>query len=361
MAQHPEAAYWLALAYASKLKLAQVKTIVNAWCLEMKMPLSSLFEHPPATITTYMDLSAEEAGQIVATADRISDQADWLARLEQAGVQMVTRADPRYPTALVRSLPPVMQPLLLFCRGNVRVLNGPSAAVIGTQDSDQETIGFARELAALLAEEGLAVVGGLSKGIGQAAFDGAVSTEGGQTVALLPMGIAAYRPAEEMTTLIEQGKALLVSPFHPDSGFDQAQATARNKLIVGLAQAIFVTSANREDIVYETAQEALRMGKPVYVRHADAEEDPSADNHALVEIGALPIANVSDILDAIEGVVEMMLAQAEEVKPPPSPLPPPMEEEEAEEPFDPQAALDLLSQAGRVPDVLAQRLKRSAD
>jgi predicted Rossmann fold nucleotide-binding protein DprA/Smf involved in DNA uptake len=320
----PEAASWLALAYASGLKLARIKTMVETWCLEGGQPLSALLELPVGQLAAQVGFSAEEAGRVAAAAGRVSEQAAWLARLDAGGVQLVTRADPRYPPALTRWLPPALQPLLLFCRGEVELLNQLAVAVVGAQDARTETADSARQLATLLAEEGLVVVGGLGRGVGQ---DG----------------------------------ALLVSPFHPDAKFDEAQALARYKLIAGLAEALFVVAAGETGGARQAADEALQQGKAVYVWDVDPAVEPAAAGHpALVEAGALPIAGVPDILDALEAIVAATLEPAAEDEPQaiPQPAAPQFEEaEEVEAPFDPQAALDLLSKAGHVPEALRRRLK----
>jgi DNA processing protein len=352
-----ESASWLALAYASGLKLARVKTMVETWCLEGGRPLSALLELPAGKLAAQVGLSAEEAGRVAAAAGRISEQAAWLARLDADGVQLVTRADPRYPPALTRWLPQALQPLLLFCRGEVGLLNQLAAAVVGAQDTRVETVDSARELATLLAEEGLVVVGGLGRGVGQAAFDGALAA-GGRTVAVLPMGLSAF----SVPPAAGQDGVLLVSPFHPDAKFDEAQALARYKLIAGLAEAIFVAAAGETGGARQAADEALQQGKAVYVWDVDPAVEPAAAGHpALVEAGALPIADVPDILDALEAIVAATLEPAAEDEPQaiPQPAVPRLkeEEEEVEVPFDPQAALDLLSKAGHVPEALRRRLK----
>lgn len=359
MARPPESAFWLALAYTSNLKLARIKTFVAAWCLEEGRPLSALSELSKEEMMHRYGLSEEDAEQIVAAVRGAPQHAPWLDRLEHDGVQLVVRADPRYPRTLARSLPLAIQPLQLFCRGDVGILARPSVAVIGARDAGAETIGFTRELSVLLAEEGLVIAGGLGKGVGQAAFEEALSVGGGQTLVVLPMGINTFGVDREMETALQQSRALLVSPFHPEAKFSDAQAIARNKLIVGLSEAVFVVAAGEAGVARETAEESLRLGKTVYVWAVNPAVEPAASgNRGLIESGALPIADLSDILDAVETVVAGALERMETEETPPAALPLPVPQTEGSEvPFDPGAALDLLSQTGRVPDILARRLR----
>jgi len=359
MARPPESACWLALTYASDLRLTRVKNLITAWCLEGGQPLSALFGLSAREIGLRFGLSAEEAEQVVAATGGVSRQTAWLERLEASGVQLVTRADTRYPRALARSLPLATQPLHLFCRGDVGTLGRPSAAVIGARDAGVETVGFARELAALLAEEGLVVVGGLGKGVGRAAFEGALSVEGGQGVAVLPMGISTFGVDREMATTLQNGNALLLSPFHPEAKFTEDQAIARNKLIVGLAEAVFVVAAGEAGVARQTADEALQLGKAVYVWVVNPAVEPAAvGNQGLIESGALPITGLPDILEAVETTVATALELSEAVETPSTAPPVPIgPTEETDAPFDSRVALELLSRTGHVPDVLAKRLR----
>jgi predicted Rossmann fold nucleotide-binding protein DprA/Smf involved in DNA uptake len=151
---------------------------------------------------------------------------------------------------------------------------------------------------------------------------------------------------------------LLISPFHPEASFSEAQAVARNKLIVGFAEAVFVVTAGAEGVARETADESLRLGKIVCVWDLDpAMGSAVAGNQALIQAGALPIAGVPDILDALEVVVATALERMESAEPPPATSPAPLTQvKENEAPYDSQAVLDLLSKTGRIPDALARRL-----
>lgn len=366
MGQASEAACWLALTYASGLKLARVKTIVVAWCLERGQPLAGLFELPPAELADRLGISVAEGTQVIAAGARLAEQATWLAQLERDGVQLMTRTDPRYPVGLVRWLPLVMQPLLLFCRGDVTLLSHPSAAIIGARDAGEESLGLARELATLLAEEGLVLVSGLGKGVGQTAFDAALASEGGAVVGVLPMGIHTFPGVPDALGRVndptQPARLLLVSPFHPEARFSETQAAARNRLMVGLADAVFVVAAGEAGVTRETADEALRLGKTVYVWDTDPAMGPAvAGNQSLIQAGGLPISHMSEILDAMEAIAATALERLEAAEPSPAMQPPPTSQvQETATAYDSQAVLELLSKTGRVPETLARRLRKSS-
>jgi len=194
-----------------------------------------------------------------------------------------------------------------------------------------------------------------------------MSTEGGQSAAVLPMGISAFRDIADtpdgLNAAVEQGQALIVSPFHPEAKFSESLAVARYKLIGGLTEAVFVIAAGEKGIVRETAGEALNLGKTVCVWDMDPALGPAvAGNQALIQAGALPIAGVPDILDAVETIVVTALERMEKAEHSPTTPPSPVTQVmETEAPYDSQAILDLLQEAGRVPEALARRLRTGTE
>ena len=183
---------------------------------------------------------------------------------------------------------------------------------------------------------------------------------------VLPLGINTLLDMADMgadlTAAVEHGRAVLVSPFHPEARFTESQAIARNKLIVGLVEAVFVLAAGQEGVARDMAYEALGLGKTVYVWDVDPAVEPAAaGNQALIRDGALPISGLADTVEAVETIVadalEVAVATDIESTPPPEMLQGP--EEEAAAAYDPETVLDLLSGTGRVHAVLARRLRKS--
>jgi DNA processing protein len=363
MIQPGEAAYWLALAYSTDLKLTRLKDILADWYVQRHQPLSALFELSPAELEEALNLSETEAAALQGARQDVLQQEAWLQSLSERGITVLTRGDIRYPPALVRALPFVAQPLVLFCRGNLERLGSLSVAIAGAQDASDQAIDSAQQLAAWLAEEGVAVMSGLGKGVGRAAFRGALTAEPGGAVAVLPMGIHAFEIDAELAAALEHGQALLLSPFHPNARFDPAQALARNRLIVGLSDALLVMQAGEAGVERDMADEALRMGKGVYVWEVDSTEETGdarwAGHPSLVQAGALPVSTASDILDMVEALKEMSLERTEAGMLPTLPTQAAALEHSAG--LSPQATLELLSRAGRVPEVLLRRLGAGDD
>ena len=111
---------------------------------------------------------------------------------------------------------------------------------------------------------------------------------GGQVVGVFPEGVE--RRIRESTTrqAIADGKAAVVSPYHPGAGFSAGAAMARNKLIYAMSDvAVVISSASGSGGTWTGAVEALdHEWVPVLVRIDGA---VPAGNLELVAHGARPI------------------------------------------------------------------------
>lgn len=346
-----EQSYWLALMYGSGAGMAQAKAIIGQWCLAEERPLAALFELSPQELRRR--LKPGEAERVLAAGKQVQAQAALVERLQAGGVSVVTRADRHYPRSLAESLPPEQQPFLLFCRGAVDLLALPAVALLGSRNSGPAACDFAGKLATSLAGDGLNLVSGYARGVGQAAVRGALDGEEGQATIVLPQGIDTFRGgAGSLQDRLEQGRLLILSPFRPDAARDEKLAPARNRLIVGLAQAVVVIACGSEGHTWDGAAEALAQGKPLLAWDVGPEVEPSAaGNQALIERGGLPVADVEEAASGLEAALEEALDRGAE------PVSPSPEEPANASPFDAAAALDLLARSGQVPKALRERLQ----
>jgi predicted Rossmann fold nucleotide-binding protein DprA/Smf involved in DNA uptake len=347
-----EQSYWLALMYGSGVGLAQVKAIVQQWCLAENRPLSTLFDLSPQELARRFELDRAGAERILAAGEQVPGQATLIEQLQAGGIYVITRADRHYPRPLVHSLPLERQPFLLFCQGTPALLAQPAVAFIGSRHSTGAACDFAEKLAARLAGDGLNVIGGYARGVGQAAFRGAMESGEGQTTIVLPQGIGSFqRTADKLQDYLDGGRLLVISPFRPEAGWEERLAVARNKLITGLAHAVVVAASGKAGHAWDSANDAMAQGKPAFVWDVGVEVEPGATgNRALIEAGGRPVKDAEEAIFQVETVVEESVEGSES---PPESAPHPPEEPP---PLDAAATLDLLSRSGQVPEVLQERL-----
>jgi len=355
MSVSSEPAHWLALAYNCDLKLERVKAIVFAWCLSAGRPLSTLFSSLSEASQT-IELTELEKKAIQHAGKQAPAWQQELSVLAEEGIQLILRSEPDYPAKMANSMPAAAQPLFLFVRGDKSLLNQVSLGVIGgTADNDDlETRGL--ELGALLAEEGMIVHTGLSQGVGKSVVEGALSTPGGRAIVTLPMGIRGINPDGAIEVGLDNGSLLVVSPFPPNAPFTGQRAEARYQLISRMSQGMLYFGDNETNVASDTAVMALEQGHFVWVWDDETQDSAIRQQvEKVTEAGGLPLTELSDILEMIEALIEQDLGVAVHEVLPEGPAP---EAPEQVEPIDPQATLELLTQAGRVPESLTRRLRK---
>lgn len=371
MQNYPEVVYWLTLVQESGLKLNLIKPIILRWCLQENRSLTELFALSPLELGATFGLSEADAGQILAVPAKLSEQAAQLARWQQQGLHLVTRTDPRYPRRLIHALSPVKQPLLLWAQGRVELLNQPVVALLGQAGQEKSTSNFITELVNTLEQEDIGLASGYSRGLDRDSFDLMLATSAGFTVAMLPMGLTAFtQTTSALNAATEAGRTVLVSPFAPETPYQERLAEARSLLIDHLALALLIPDA--DDEAQNRAVQALDRGLPVFVK----ENTPG--NRQLLDQGALLLTDAGEVIDWVQqALVDDALLEAEDEAEPAIPGPlvtsPPaglvsVAPSASDEDFklrvedvpllDSDEAIEVLSLGGELPEVLRDRLKK---
>jgi DNA processing protein len=353
MVGYPETVYWLTLINESGLKLNLLKSIIQRWCEIEKRSLAD-----------------DEADRAATARDKLARQAKTLAQWQAQGLELLIRTDPRYPQRWVHTLPPARQPLLLWGQGDLNLLNEPTVTMLGSQPPDEATANFVDELMQVLVAEVIGLVSGYGRGLDRTTFEMMLATEGGHAVVILPLGLNAFaKTTSKLQDAVETGQIALVSPFAPNTPFEDKFAEARNLLIDHLALTLLVLETNED--AQTRASAALDRGLPVLVRPSD-----TAANRNLIDQGALLLTDTGEVVEMVQQAMidDTLLEQAED-EPVPSAssaslatpavsLDPDADyalHTEDLEPIDTEEALDILSMGGEVPEILRQRLQKSED
>lgn len=183
-------------------------------------------------------------------------------RLRQSGVELITQADDRYPIAF-RHLNPEIQPLWLFCRGNLSLLQKPSVAVVGTRDPTPEGVFLTQYAARAVEELDVPLVSGLALGVDAIAHETALAS-GVPNISILGTGILRPYPARNswMADAIVDAGGLLMSEYFPDAEPAGDQFVWRNRLQAALAACVVATQWKKSSGTAHTIRFAKSFGKP---------------------------------------------------------------------------------------------------
>ena len=191
-------------------------------------------------------------------------------------------------------------PEVLYLRGDESLLStGRRVAVIGSRESSADGLARARRIVRILVEHGLVVVSGLARGIDTAAHAAAIAA-GGRTIAVLGTPLDRVYPAENRPLQEEIGRDhLLVSQFKPGTRVGRAAFPQRNRTMALLSDATVIVEAGDGSGTLHQGWEALRLGRPLFIMRAVAENPRLAWPKDMLSYGAEVLAEAEDLLAAV--------------------------------------------------------------
>ena len=189
-------------------------------------------------------------------------------------------------------------PMVLSIVGAAALLKREAVAVVGARNASTAGRGFARHIAANLAEAGLAVVSGMARGIDAAAHSGAPDA----TVAVLAGGVDVIYPREnaELYAAI-RAQGLLVSEMPFGLQPQARHFPRRNRIISGLSRGVLVVEAALRSGSLITARFAAEQGRDVFAVPGSPLDPRCRGPNDLIRKGAILTESVEDILSELSG------------------------------------------------------------
>jgi len=238
------------------------------------------------------------AGQIDLCWDWVHGAAtptpDEAAQPERA---ILSLGDPRYPATVLEAADP---PLLLFAEGDLRLLQAPSVAIVGSRHATVQGEENARAFAEALSLAGVTVVSGLARGIDAAAHEGALAAGSGSTIAVLGTGLLQVYPKAHIALARRIGQqGLVLSEFLPDTPALRANFPKRNRIVAALSRGTLVVEAAVQSGSLITARLASEMGREVLAIPGSIHAPQARGCHALIKQGAKLVETAQDVLDEL--------------------------------------------------------------
>jgi len=205
--------------------------------------------------------------------------------------KVISLNDQAYPPLLREIANP---PLVLYIRGDEKILSGFSLAVIGSRQCSGYGINTACELARKLAMCGVVVVSGLARGIDTAAHTGALT---GKTVAVLGSGLLNIYPRENKKLVDDiAANGAVISEFSLNTVPDKENFPRRNRIISGLSRGVVVVEAAMRSGALITARLACEQNREVFAVPGQIRAHTSEGTNQLIKDGAKLVNSVEDIL-----------------------------------------------------------------
>lgn len=214
-------------------------------------------------------------------------------KLKTSGIKMTYRDAEDFPARLRHMFLP---PLVLYYYGELPKEEQPSLAVIGARNCSIYGEEIAAEFSGKLSAAGIQIISGMARGIDGAAQRAAIKEEG-RAYAVLGSGVDVCYPKENKllyTKLQEQGG--VISEELPGTEPASWNFPKRNRIISGLADAVFVVEARENSGSLITVSYALDQGKEIYAIPGRIYEKLSEGTNRLIQEGAYLVREPEDIL-----------------------------------------------------------------
>lgn len=185
-----------------------------------------------------------------------------IRKMEKENVEFISIYDENYPKNLKQLYD---KPISLYVKGNKKILNEFSLAIIGCRENSTYGKKVATAIARGLARQKITTVSGLARGIDSISH-GATLQAGGKTIAVIGSGLDIIYPYENANLakeIVKTGGAI-ISEYPLGTKPEKLHFPARNRIISGLSNGVIVIEAKKKSGTMTTVDFALEQGKTVF-------------------------------------------------------------------------------------------------
>lgn len=232
---------------------------------------------------------------------KINAILDWI---NEPNHHLITYLDSDYP-ALLKSIS--CPPIVLYAIGQREVLGHVHFAMVGSRNPTTGGKKLAEDFASELSQSGLTICSGLALGIDYHSHLGALRANS-PTLAILGNGLKSIYPARHKKVadqITENG--LLVTEYPPDTKPNPGNFPQRNRIISGISTGVLIVEAAIRSGSLITANYAIEQGRDVFAIPGSIHNPLARGTHSLIKQGAKLVETVSDILDELSPIANIVL------------------------------------------------------
>ncbi len=271
------------------LEPKKINSIVSAFS-----DLDQIFNSGLSDLSKIPSLSLSDAEKILAFRDSKNLDRE-LELIKTERINCLDIFDENYPKLLRQIANP---PLVLYVKGDPKVLDKFSFAIVGSRNPTQYGLSMAAEFSASLSALGIVIISGLAKGIDTAAHIEALRAS--ETIAVLGSGLLNVYPREnkDLAERISQ-KGAVISEFSLNSPPSKENFPRRNRVVSGLSRGILVVEAAARSGALITARFGCEQNREVFALPGNIDSPLSKGNHRLIKEGAKLVDSLDDILEEL--------------------------------------------------------------
>lgn len=214
-------------------------------------------------------------------------------RLSNNGVVALTCLSEDFPTALKNTED---CPLVLYCKGDLNLLNTEMFGVVGSRKSLPLSINLAENYTKALIEAEFTVVTGIAEGVDKTVLETALQ-ENGKVISVLASGFDCVYPSAHQNLfdrVLEKG--LAISEYPPEVSAKPYFFPVRNRIIAGLSKGVLVVNGGIKSGTLYTAEYAMEYGRDLFCIPYSVGVSSGAGNNELIKKGAFLTTSPEDVL-----------------------------------------------------------------
>lgn len=282
-----EATYWMALAHLPRWGHLKINNLIIRFFHENKISIEEFFQLSENDWRTEYQLDEKQVLDLKQAKSELASNTFLAESFFSQGFEIIPITSPEYSKTLKANLKAAHAPAVLYVKGNKKTLEEKSIAIVGSRDASETAIKFTDNIAKLASKDFKVVVSGFAKGVDKQALDSAINYKG-QSVIVLPQGIMTFGSGfKNYYKQIIDGDVLVLSTFFPKAPWKAELAMARNPIIYGLADEIYVAQSAEKGGTWSGVVDGLRKGRRIFVRRPEPNEINA--NNLLIQKGAIPV------------------------------------------------------------------------
>ncbi len=299
--------YWMALSHLPKWGNEQINRLIIEILQTKKITFNEFFSLNKPEFKTEFHLSDKQIIDIENAKLEIPSYSFLAENLFEQGFQLIQLNSIDYSKTLKQNLKLKDSPPLLYVKGNVKLLNEDSIAIVGSRTASEISLEFTKNIAKKCAENYEVVVSGFAKGVDKLALDTTLEYNG-HSIVVLPQGILTFGSGiKKYYKKIINGDVLILSTYHPNTSWSVGLAMNRNIYIYGLAKTIYVAESDNKGGTWNGVINGLNKGRKVFIRKPEPYEKNA--NNLLIMKGAIPVDIFGNSIEIKENEFENKLKE----------------------------------------------------
>lgn len=282
-----DAAYWISIAHMTGWRHERLNNLIIKFFHDRKITIEDFFNLSGNEWRSDYHLNEKEIIDLQQAKADLPNNSFLAESLYSQGYEIIPITSPEYSKTLKETLKKEYSPAVLYIKGNRQILSEKSVAIVGSRNASDISLQFTDNIAKVASKEYKVVVSGFAKGVDKQALDSSIAYKG-QSIIVLPQGITTFSSGyKTYYRQIVDGDVLVLSTFHPKVPWRTDLAMARNTIIYGLADEIYVAESSDSGGTWSGVKDGLRKKRIIYVRKPEAAEKNA--NLQLIKMGAIAV------------------------------------------------------------------------